>query len=274
MSDLTAYFDLVGYRHQGRPDLAALRALHLRHTHSIPFENLSPLAGLPVKLDIPSILEKFSRQRGGYCYEHNLLFQHALDALGFNTTALLARVRMNVPADVVTPRSHMLLLVEADGEQWIADTGFGRMTLTSPIRLEPGAAQSTPHGRYRLMKDDEGYRLEAETAGSWEPLYAFDLRRCYPPDFEMSNWYVSTHPASHFVHDLVAVRTVAGGRHVIYNTRYSFYGLDAPPVSVQLQTVDEILDMLRSEFGIAAHEVAGIQDRLARLVSRVSSAGR
>lgn len=270
MSDMSAYFELIGYRHHGEPDIAALRAIHRAHTLAFPFENLSPLTGEPVRLDLPSLLRKFSRGRGGYCYEHNLLFQHALDSLGFKTRPFLARVRMNAPEEVVTPRSHMLLQVEADGETWIADTGFGRMTLTAPIRLLADLPQTTPLGAYRLMVDDHGYRLEAEQSGVWIPLYVFDQTPCFQSDIEMSNWYVSTHPSSHFVHDLVVVRTTASGRHVINNTRYTFYALASPPVVRQLASTDETLNLLQDEFGIAVNGIPGLRDKLDQLVSAPS----
>lgn len=268
MNHLSRYFDLIGYRHQGRPDIAALQALHLRHTHTIPFENLSPLAGIPVRLDIPSLLEKFTHQRGGYCYEHNLLFQHVLEYLNFATTPLLARVRMNTPADVITPRSHMLLLVEVEGDRWIADTGFGSMSLTAPIRLLPELVQMTPHGAYRLMENGGGYQLEADMGSSWKPLYSFDLTRCYLPDFEVSNWYVSTHPSSHFMHDLIAVRPTPAGRHVIHNTRYTFYQPDSAPFSMYLTNPDDVFELLEERFGIAAERVPGLRARIEEIVEQ------
>ena len=60
MTHLARYFDLIGYRHQGKADLAALRTLHQRHTLTIPFENLSPLAGQPVRLDLATWWSKWS----------------------------------------------------------------------------------------------------------------------------------------------------------------------------------------------------------------------
>jgi N-hydroxyarylamine O-acetyltransferase len=268
MNDLSGYFDLIGYRHTGAADLTALRELHRRHTHTIPFENLSPLTGEPVKLDLDTLLRKFASRRGGYCFEHNLVFKQALDTLGFRTTALMARVRLNVPPEVITPRTHMLLMVELEGERWIADTGFGRMTLTAPIRLQSGIEQDTPHGRYRLVEDDGGYRLEAVTAGQWEALYVFDLTPCYLPDYVVSNWYVSTHPASHFTRDLIAVRATEAGRHVIHNTRYSWYPVDGAPAVRPLASADEVLALLNEPFGIAAGQVAGLRERLERIVDQ------
>lgn len=268
MTDLSRYFDLIGYRHGGAPTLEALRELQLRHTHTIPFENLSPLAGLPVRLDLPSLLNKFTSRRGGYCFEHNIVFRQALDAFGFRTRALLARVRLNAPPDVITPLTHMLVMVELDGERWIADTGFGRAVPTAPLRLQPGVVQETPNGLYRLMEDEAGYRLEAELAGRWEPLYVFDLTPRYQPDFEMGNWYVSTHSSSHFVHDLVVVLSSAAGRRVIYNTRHSFYGIGAEPVHLQLTSVDAIFELMRTEFGIEAEPLPGLRTRIGRILKR------
>lgn len=268
MTQLARYFDLIGYRHDGAPSLAALRTLHLRHTLTIPFENLSPLAGQPVKLDLESLLDKFTSRRGGYCYEQNLVFKQALDALGFSATILMARVRLNAAPDAVTPRSHMLVKVDIGGESWIADTGFGRMTLTAPIRLEPETVQHTPHGRYRLMLDNGGYRLEGDTAGSWQHLYVFDLTPCYYPDCVVSNWYVSTHPDSHFTRDLVAVRATPAGRHVLNNARHSFYPLDGAPVVEQLASAREIVELLRTRFGIDADAVPGIHAKFEAIAAQ------
>src|SRR5690606_25119751 len=145
MTDIAAYMELIQYKGPRQPTLEVLHALHVRHTRSIPFEGLSPLTGMAVELDIDSLMAKFTKQRrGGYCYEHNSLFQYVLRDIGFAVEGLAARIRMNVPDDVMTPRSHMLLLVEVEGETFIADTGFGRLTLTAPIRLIPDIVQDTP----------------------------------------------------------------------------------------------------------------------------------
>ncbi len=145
MTDISAYLEHIGYQGPRQPTREAFHELHVKHTRSIPFENLSPLMGQPIKLDSDALMDKFTRQRrGGYCYEHNLLFQHVLQVMGFSVEGLAARVRMNVPDEVETPRSHMLLLVEAAGDKFIADTGFGGLTLTAPIRFVADQMQETP----------------------------------------------------------------------------------------------------------------------------------
>lgn len=267
-ASIDSYFDLVGQPAPGGPSLAGLARLQLGHIMAIPFENLNPLAGLKVPLDIPALLDKFTHRRGGYCFEHNLLYRHALDTLGYRTTPLLARVRVNAAPGTVTPRTHMLLLVEVDGEQWLSDTGFGKATPTAPLRLVPGLAQSTPHGTYRLVPEDEGYLLETDTGDGWASLYAFELRPAYPVDFEMSNWYVSTHPVSHFTRDLIAVRTVANGRHVLHNGRYSFYAADGTATREELATPAALLHLLENTFGLAAEAVPGIAEKLEGILRR------
>ena len=64
--------------------IETLSAIHLHHPRAIPFENLNPLLRRPVRLDLEALQEKLVRGvRGGWCFEQNLVFRHALQALGF-----------------------------------------------------------------------------------------------------------------------------------------------------------------------------------------------
>lgn len=78
------------------------------------------------------------------------------------------------------PRTHRLLLVEVDGERWIADVGFGGQTLTAPVRLLADAEQSTPHGVYRLICEGDEWTLQYSHHGHWQSMYVFDLGRSMP----------------------------------------------------------------------------------------------
>ena len=103
--DPDAYFERIGYAGERAATPAALAGIIERHSAAIPFENLNPLLGLPVALDLPSVAEKLVAQgRGGYCFEHNRLLWAALEALGFAVSGLAARVVWNMPAGAVTPR--------------------------------------------------------------------------------------------------------------------------------------------------------------------------
>jgi len=81
--DVDAYLRRVGFTGGARPTLETLRELQFAHVAAIPFENLSPLLGEPVRLDEASLEEKLvRRRRGGWCFEHNLLLAHVLRAMG------------------------------------------------------------------------------------------------------------------------------------------------------------------------------------------------
>ncbi len=122
--DLDAYFARVGFDGVRAPTFETLRDLHLAHAQTIPFENLNPLLGWRVPLDLPSVEEKLVRSgRGGYCFEQNGLLAAALRELGFQVTGLAARVLWDAAEDAIRPRTHMVLKIDLDGEPYIADVG-------------------------------------------------------------------------------------------------------------------------------------------------------
>ncbi|HET7404069.1 MAG TPA: arylamine N-acetyltransferase [Usitatibacter sp.] len=247
--DLRRYFERIGHEGPAGADLQTLRAIHVRHPAAIPFENLAAFTGEPVPLDVASLQRKLLIPgRGGWCFEHNLLLAAVLEALGFEVTRLAARVRWNVPPAVVTPRSHMLLMVSAGGERLVADVGFGGLTLTAPLRLEPGIEQPTPHEPHRLALEGNRYVLQAKLAGEWQALYAFDLARQEVEDYEVSNWYLCNNPASQFVKGLVCARADADRRHALRNTRYAVHFPDGRTERRFIGTVAELRDLLADVF--------------------------
>ncbi len=225
--DLDAYFERIGYAGARTPSLETLRELHLRQAQTIPFENLNPLLKRPVNLDPDSLQRKLIRERrGGYCYELNGLFALALDALGFRLTRLGARVVYLGDMNSFPPRTHMLLRVDLGDESWIADVGFGGMVLTSPIRLAVDVEQETPHEPFRVVRWRDEYLMEAKVREAWVPLYRFTLQEQAPSDYELGNWYVSTHPSSLFVNFLVASRPAPGVRYALRNNELAVHRLN------------------------------------------------
>lgn len=266
--DLDAYCARIGYTGERVPTLEVLRAILALHPATIPFENLNPLLGIPVKLDLESLQQKLLRDsRGGYCYEHNTLLQHALETIGFNVTGLAARVVWNRPVETVAPRTHMLLLIELDGERHIADVGFGGMTLTGPLRLELDTEQATPHEPYRLTSFGEEYVLESKIRGEWRPLYRFDLHPQHLVDYEVTSWYLSNNPQSHFVTGLRAARAVPGRRYALLNNELSIHETGTSSRSQTLKSEGEIRTTLEEVFGIRLPEHPGLVERLRKLVT-------
>ena len=249
--DLDGYFGRIGYDGPRAPTLETLRAVHLRHALTIPFENLDPFLRRPVRLDLASLQDKLVlRRRGGYCFEHNLLFKAALDGLGFQVTGLAARVMWNLPDGVTLPRTHMLLRIPLDGQDYLADVGFGGQTLTEPIKLLPEIAQRTPHEPFRLLATDGGFVMQAQLGGVWKPLHRFDLQPQLLPDYEVANWYVSTHPQSRFVNNLTVAMPGPGRRYALFNNAFAVHHLGGPSEQRRLSGAREIRALLEEVFGL------------------------
>jgi N-hydroxyarylamine O-acetyltransferase len=266
--DLDAYFERIGYTDSPGPTLETLQRLHVLHTEHIAFENLSPWLGEPVKLDIASLSDKLIRsRRGGYCFEQNLLFAHVLAAIGFRTTGLGARVRWNVPDHVMTAHTHMLLLVTLPSGDHIADVGFGGMTPTAPLRLESDIEQVTPHEPFTLRRDGESYTLQTKVGAQWKSLYVFDLREHHRVDYEVTSWYLSNHPQSHFVTGLVAARPEPGRRHALRNNSYSVHELNCGTHTQVLTDAPAMRHLLADTFGIRLPEGNRLDDKLRSLVA-------
>ncbi len=268
--DPNAYFNRIRYSGPRTPSLATLQAIHALHPAAIPFENLNPLLGIPVLLDTPALQSKLiDAQRGGYCFEQNLLLKEALESLGFPVTSLAARVIWNRSDDAITSRSHMLLLVEVEGEQYIADVGFGGQTLTAPLRLELNTEQQTPHEPSRLIEHDGDFLLQAKIRDEWKSMYRFDLQKQYMIDYEVSSWYLSNHPESHFVTGLRVARAVPGKRFNLLGNELTTHTLGAKSATRTLSSVDELCDTLETIFGIRLPEHPNMRTRLGAIVGDV-----
>lgn len=247
--DLNAYFNRIGYTGDRAPTLKTLQAIHQHHAQTIAFENLNALVQQPVLLDLASLQHKLVHQgRGGYCFEQNLLLRSVLLTLGFQVKNLAARVLWNLPPETITPRSHMLLGVQIEETSYIADVGFGGLTLTSPLSLIPHLEQTTPHEPFRLIPTSSTYTMQAYINQEWKSLYHFDLQEQQIPDYEVSNWYVSTHPNSFFTTTLIAARPDANNRYALRNNHLTIHSLNHQTEQRILTTVKELRTVLEEVF--------------------------
>jgi N-hydroxyarylamine O-acetyltransferase len=217
------YLERIGVTPPLGAGAAAIRRLHLAHRESFLFENLSIQTGGRISLALADLERKFLDDgRGGYCFEHNLLFAAALGDLGFIPTTLLARVRRGPPERWT--RTHMVLRVPIDGEPWLADVGFGGLGLLEPIPLRPGATSTQGGLTYTLRRDDYLWVLSMrDAAASSMDLYEFADDPQTPWDVEVANHFTSTHPDSVFRRTLTIQRTRGDERTILRNgtlTRY------------------------------------------------------
>jgi N-hydroxyarylamine O-acetyltransferase len=250
--DLDAYFARIGYSGPRTPDPCVLRALTSLQPRSIASENLAVAAGGVPDLSLTVIEAKLVHaKRGGYCYEQNALLQSVLRALGFRVTALSARVRYRLPPDYVDGRGHMVLCVDTAEGRFLADAGFGGLTLTGPVALRFDEVQATPHEDVRLISADDDYRLQARLAGEWVDVYQFDLSPQLPPDFVTQNWYTATRPGATFRNNVIVTRPVAGGRYALFNHTLTWRPLGGAPERSAVVGAAALTDVLRDVFALA-----------------------
>lgn len=252
MIDLDAYFARIGYAGPRDPTPEVLRALHERHPAAIPFEAIDVLLERSVDITPAAVDAKLIHgARGGYCFEHNSLFRRVLEALGYQVQGLAARVRWNMPPEAPhQPRTHQVLRVEMDGASWLVDVGFGGAVMTAPLRLEPHTVQSTDHDDYRLMPSDDGLMLEMRREAGWIPVYDISLTPCAPADYEMANWFTSTHPGSIFKSVFMTAMTTPDARHGLLFNRYSVRPRGGETQHATLDA-DGLERVLREVFGLA-----------------------
>ncbi|MDR2213017.1 MAG: arylamine N-acetyltransferase [Pseudomonadales bacterium] len=263
-AQLAQYCRRIAYNGPLAPTRDTLHALHRLHPLAIAFENLDPWLGQPPALDPEALFDKLvTRERGGYCFEQNGLFKIVLQSLGFAVRGLSARVLWDQHPN--PPRTHQLSLVEIQGQEWLADVGFG-LTPLAPLRFAPEMEQRTPLETFRLRQQGGGFTLEVLLPGGAKPMYWFTPETSAPADYIQSNWYVSTYPESRFVRNLIAsrVRAEPGGgysRHNLFNRDYSVYRLGQAPELRQLQNAGELRHLLREIFTLPLDALPGFEAR-------------
>jgi N-hydroxyarylamine O-acetyltransferase len=132
------------------------------------------------------------------------------------------------------------------------------MTPTAPLALRAGSAQTTPHGSFRLRAGEGGFALDAQRGGEWQSLYRFALDAQAPIDYEVANWFTSTHPRSLFRNHLIAARATAEGHHTLFDDKFAIRRRDGISERRRIRDAADLALVLAAHFGIAlsAEELA------------------
>lgn len=256
--DVDAYCARIEYGGDRTASLEVLRVLHALHPAAIPFENLDPFLGRRVSLDLAAIQAKLVEdRRGGYCFEHNMLFRAVLVALGFAVTPLSARVVwMAAPDAPLGPRTHMLLKVDIADRSYIADVGFGGQLVSAPLELAPGLEQPTAQAVMRLAEEGNALRLQTLLPTGWASLYRFTLEPAEQSDYVLSNWFTSTYPGHLLTSNLIVQRLAPETRTSLFNTRLTRRFPDGRAETVELPSPEALDRALVEEFGLPSLEDA------------------
>lgn len=249
-ADLAAYFARIGFSGPTPPRAETIAALQPLHRRAIPFENLDITLGRGISLAPEAVFAKLvTARRGGYCFEQNALFLRVLTALGFAARPLLGRVWLTATPDDPPPRTHTLILVQADGRDWIADVGFGG-AIAPLLPLAEAAVTDAAGVTHTLAHDaDHGWMLRRNGA----PQYSFTEARVWPIDLIQANHYTATSPQSRFTAGPLVSRPEPRGLATLTGTR-----LSAPEGETIVASPADWRRLLAERFDLAlsAEEVA------------------
>jgi N-hydroxyarylamine O-acetyltransferase len=246
--NLRAYLERIRFDGQIAATKECFFALHLAHRSHIPYENLDIQLGKPIRVDLDSVIQKLVHdRRGGYCFEQNVLLAAMLEHAGFQVTRLSARVRSG--ATRVLPRTHMILLVNLQGENWLADVGFGGLGLLLPIPLVTDQVNVQFAWSYKIIHESELWVLQRLTRGKWEDLFVFSLEPQLPVDYELANYYTSTHPDSRFVQTTTAQLATPECVYILRNREFITMRGDEEDTTT-IEDDEELLRILREKIGL------------------------
>lgn len=214
------YLSHIGYSGGREPTNEALFEIHERHLLRIPFENLDIHFKRPLSLDPDDLFDKVvNRNRGGFCYELNYLFNLLLEDIGFNSRIVSSRVFMQ--GGKPGPEfDHMSVLVYTD-RTWLCDVGFGDLFLT-PLEVEPDKSQSDGRNRFKIVPHGvNGYAvMMSAESGHLENKYTFTPFPRVIDDFVAPCVDKQVNPESHFVKNTICTRATPEGRITIYNDKF------------------------------------------------------
>jgi arylamine N-acetyltransferase len=128
--------NVLDYLHitPAKPDVAFLNTLLSTYIRRVPWESVSRIAKrarTAATNDCPRFEEEFWQSAiengtGGTCFESNYAFFSLLQFLGYD-----GYLTIN---DMMTPACHTAIVVNLEGEQWLADAGF---PVHRAVRLHP-----------------------------------------------------------------------------------------------------------------------------------------
>jgi len=249
--DIEAYLRRINYHGPTTPSAETLRALHVAHLRSVPFENLSIHAGEPIVLEDQALFTKIvERQRGGFCYEANGLFAALLRALGFDVSMLSAEVARE-DGSYSPPFDHMALMISLE-ERWLADVGFGDSFL-EPLLLDEEHEQPQPPDAFRIDRNGDYRIVMRRETDEWKPNYRFGLQPYAYADFAEMCRYQQTSPASHFTQKRICSRATETGRITLSDMRL-IETIDKQREEKTLTSQTEYDLVLRERFGIVMTE--------------------
>lgn len=221
MSDLNILFrQRIGFPLDKQLTFEHLPEVLTRAAQCIPFENLRIISRTTTEISRDSLIEKIlQKQEGGLCYELNTMLYLFLTENGFRAQIVRGIVFNHDNGEYqATGRTHITVLLEHEGQQYLADTGFGGNLPLRPVPLT-GDIVSSENGDFRVSIAESvhgNYIFEMKLKHKdtdWRIGYAFHSSKPVTDYAEVNEiqHIITTHPLSGFnKHPLITRLTNSG----------------------------------------------------------------
>ena len=239
------YLLRIGFCGDAKNDLKTLSSLMRAHMQSVPFENLEVyFEKREPDLSTAALFEKIVMNcRGGYCFELNGLFSRLLSSLDFSVSLFFARV---VKGEFLSPPSHEVLCVEAEGKRYFCDVGFGGPVPSSPIELIYDRELRCDEGRiYRFEKRVGETALQILRDGIFSDILIFSEAPRDAVDFIPLNAFCAYSPLEPFVHKAMVWKREGEKRISIDGDIFR----DGES-ETKINSREELFSLLRERFGM------------------------
>lgn len=247
--DIQTYLKRLNLNQALKVDLDTLITLHRAHAFTIPFENFNVRLEKPISIEPKDIFEKLIlNNRGGYCYELNILFAELLKEIGFKVTPLIGRPLYGYN-NALRPRTHMILKVHLHQKNYLCDLGFGGKGLIEPIELVYGQDNEQFGEVFSLANHPEGYELQCKIEDEWLSLYSFDLTEQSYIDYELANFYNMSSPDSRFTQQIICAKPTPQGRILLLDKTFK-YVHEGKNIIKTLDSIEEYEAILHTYFNI------------------------
>lgn len=193
-----ALLDHLGFEPDAQRGPAELVRLHRAFLDRVPYENLEIQLGRPTTIQPADSARRIVTGRGGYCFHLNGTLAGLLVTLGYDVR--LARGKVTGHPDSGWGE-HLVLLVDVEGETWIADVGLGDGFL-DPMPLAEGPLTEQPF-TYRWERLDERFWRFHHDEKASIPGFDLDTTPVALQAFEAKHAELQTSPTSSFVQKLI-----------------------------------------------------------------------
>ena len=144
----------------------------------------------------------------------------------------------------------MVLKVDLKEGVYIVDVGFGGRIFATPLKLVAGLEQSTPTGMLRFAEAGCSFTLQAFADDVWRDVYRFTLEPHLPIDYEMANWFTSTHPESFFRRNLLVERLTADTCFRLLNRQLTRRYHNGDCKETNLASAAQLAEILAGDFNL------------------------